>query len=444
MAEALARAPHALVVVAEGYEAERRASEHMEVYRLAPATSCALGGFRIDKAPPCSHMLRRIKRSVEAPAMPFVNRLFRAAGAAWAPTLVACSSSSTGSGAGPPPSSPVDSGSTYGTDAGTRVQPGNDASAVLMDARAPSNDGAPSDVCAGTFLARTYMGRNYKLYVPASYGAGVAMPLVMMLHGCEQTPDDFATGTAMNPYADAQGFLVAYPEQPTSANTLQCWNWAVPADQARGSGEPALLAGMVADVESAYSVDATRVYAAGISAGAAMSVILGATYPDVFAAIAVHSGLEYAAAGNATDGLTAASSGGPDPKQQGDLAFTAMGTVARVVPVMVIHGSADQVVNVVNGHQVIAQWVETDDRAAAAGGGVGSLPSKTEQGSAGGKTFTHSAYADSKTGATVLELYVVDNLGHAWAGGNAAGSFTDPNAPNATAIIGAFFGAHAR
>ena len=332
------------------------------------------------------------------------------------------------------PDTSTHDGGASGGDAGAT----DDASDSAASADSATGDAA---LGSGTFTSHSFQSRTYKLYVPASYKAGVPFPLVVMLHGCSQNPDDFATGTAMNAYADTHGLLVAYPEQPSSANSLLCWNWFLAGHQTRGAGEPALIAGMVDDVRKAYAVDATRVYAAGISAGGAMSVILGATYPDVFAAIGVSAGLEYAAATNATDGYKASQSGGPDPKTQGDLAFTAMGSVARVVPVIVIQGSADTTVAPVNGPQVIAQWAETDARA---GSGVKATPDATDHGTAGGKTFTHTTYDNGPNGAPVLELYVVDTMGHAWAGGNSAATFTDPNAPNATALFGAFFAAHPR
>src|SRR3977135_4500902 len=146
----------------------------------------------------------------------------------------------------------------------------------------------------------------------------------MMLHGCTQTPEDFATGTRMNVIADREGFLVVYPEQPQSANLYKCWNWFEAANQSRGAGEPALLAEMITKVTSAYRIDARRVYVAGMSAGGAMAVIMGVDYPEIFAAVGVHSGLEFKAATNLNEGLAAQKAGGPDPKQQGRLAFLAM------------------------------------------------------------------------------------------------------------------------
>ncbi|MFI5301413.1 MAG: alpha/beta hydrolase family esterase, partial [Polyangiales bacterium] len=277
------------------------------------------------------------------------------------------------------------------------------------------------------------------LYVPASVSSATSAPLVVMLHGCDESPADFELGAAMNALADAHGFLVAYPAEPSSANVLRCWNWFLAADQARGAGEPAWIASVVPDVASDHKVDPKAVFVAGISSGAAMAVILGATYPDVFAAIGVHSGLEYAAATDATSAFNAQSSGGPAPKTQGDAAFAAMGSVARAVPALVIHGDADTTVNVTNASQVIAQWAETDTRA---GDTISTTATTSVDGTAGGRTFTHTTYADTKSGATMLELYLVHGLNHAWSGGTAGAPYTDSQGPSASTLLWTFFDAH--
>ena len=316
---------------------------------------------------------------------------------------------------------------------------GSSSSQAAGDGGGTTPDGGAQPGDGGAVLTRTFGGRQYLLYVPVTYAAGTPAPLVVMLHGCTQDPTDFAAGTQMNAQADAAGFLVAYPDEPTSANVEKCWNWFLPADQARGGGEPAIVAGLVGDVAKDFSVDPKRVFAAGLSAGAAMAVVVGATYPDVFTAIGVHSGLEYEAATNATAALGASASGGPDPKAQGDAAFAAMGAQARPVPVIVFQGDADSVVNVTNGTQVVAQWNETDTRAGAMpGAGVAT------SGMAGGKSYTHTTYANGSAASTLLELYVVHGLSHAWSGGSSAGTFTDPNGPDASALMWQFFASHGR
>ncbi len=294
---------------------------------------------------------------------------------------------------------------------------------------------------AGTFTQESYGGRTYWLYVPSGYQPGTPAPLVMMLHGCTQTGDGFATSTGMNAIADQEDFLVIYPQQPSSANSSQCWNWFQTTHQSRGSGEPALLAGMVGDVQSSYSVDASQIFVSGFSAGAAMSVILGATYPDVFAAIAVHSGLEYKAATSTNSAFTAMFSGGPPADPQGQAAYNAMGSRARVVPVMIFHGTSDFTVATVNGDLTLSQWAQTNDLASD-GSDNDDIDDQAEliQGGQvpGGRSYTRYVYEDSN-GQVVMEKYLVDSMGHNWSGGVLGGTYTDPDGPDATQIMVDFF-----
>lgn len=304
---------------------------------------------------------------------------------------------------------------------------------------------APGQVFAGTWVvdsvSNQFGSRNYKIWVPSSYNGNSSVPLVMMLHGCTQSADDFAAGTQMNAVAESNNFLVVYPEQPSNANQSRCWNWFESANQSRGSGEPSLLVAIVNKIKTSYNIDNARVYAAGLSAGAAMSVILGATYPDVFSAIAVSAGLEYKAATSLNNSFTALSQGGPNPNQQGTLAFQAMGSAARKVRVIVFHGSRDFTVNTVNGNQVISQWAQTNDLAddGSDNNNITDTPASTVSGTVtGGYNFTTFKYNDPN-GATLMEKWIVENMGHAWSGGSTAGSFVDPKGPKASNEIWRFF-----
>jgi poly(hydroxyalkanoate) depolymerase family esterase len=299
-------------------------------------------------------------------------------------------------------------------------------------------------VAASSFTSKTSSGgRAYWLFVPTSYSAGNAAPLVVMLHGCTQNGDGFATSTGMNVVAEEKGFLVAYPVQPSSANASSCWNWFLPAHQARGAGEPASLAGVVTHVKSQYTIDNAKVYLAGFSAGGGMASIMGATYPDVFAAIGVHSGLEFKAATTQNAAFTAMSSGGPDPTTQGNAAYTAMGSFAQEVRVMVFHGTSDFTVATVNGNQTLTQWAQTNDRASdgADNNNIDDVADITQGGQvpgSSGRTYTRTAYQDT-AGNIVLEKYLVDSMGHNWSGGPLGGTFTDPNGPSASRLMADFF-----
>ncbi len=309
--------------------------------------------------------------------------------------------------------------------------------------------GAPQSARAsgGTWQQFTYSGpagsRPYFVYTPAGYHVGTAVPLFVMLHGCTQTPADFATGTQMDQLADTHQFIVVYPQQTSQYNSAECWNWFLPADQSRGSGEPAIIAGIVQTVEqttSQWTIDQNRVYVAGLSAGAAMAVILGATYPDIFAAIGVGEGLEYKAATSASGALVAQVYGGPNPTQQGQVAYNAMGSHAREVPTISFQGTADNVVYPINGNQVVQQWMQTDHLAS---GGVYnadfSSPSTITNGQVPfGQAYTIYTWNDNN-GKEVQEYWVVYYMTHAWSGGNPAGSYTDPYGPNASQVMYTFF-----
>src|SRR5215211_5162372 len=260
----------------------------------------------------------------------------------------------------------------------------------------------------GTWEKYTYQSgagsREYFVYTPANYQLGSAVPLLLMLHGCDETPQDFATVTQMNQLADQKQFIVVYPQQTSGDNPLKCWNWFEASNQSRGSGEPAILAGITQTVQQStdrWTIDPRRVYVAGLSAGAAMAVILGATYPDLFAAIGVHSGLEYKAATNQSVALQAMILGGPDPTQQGTLAYHAMGSFARVVPTIVFHGTSDFRVWPVNGDQVIRQWMQTN-RLASQGAYTAAFtkPSSAIPGQVpGGRSYTVYTWNDSSGNA---------------------------------------------
>ncbi|MCP2015093.1 poly(hydroxyalkanoate) depolymerase family esterase [Deinococcus sp. HSC-46F16] len=280
--------------------------------------------------------------------------------------------------------------------------------------------------------------RNYTLYTPPA-GAGTPRPLVVMLHGCTQSPADFAAGTRMNDLADQKGFLVVYPEQPSSANQNKCWNWFEPTHQSRGQGEPAAIKAIVDAVKGRTSVDGSRVYVAGLSAGAAMSVIMGATYPDVFSAIGVGAGLEYKAATSTAAAFTAMNSGGPNPDAQGIAAYNAMGTAKRNVRAIVFHGTSDYTVYPVNGDQVAAQWVQTNDLTddGADNGSKATSQVTSRSGTvSGGRAYTVKTYAGG-----VVEHWTVTGMGHAWSGGSTAGTYTDPQGPDASAEMWRFFSA---
>ncbi|WP_299560615.1 PHB depolymerase family esterase [uncultured Sulfitobacter sp.] len=287
--------------------------------------------------------------------------------------------------------------------------------------RAPSVEAALP--AGASFERQTYTcasgTRAYRTYVPSTGTQGIA-GVVLMLHGCTQTPEDFAAGTGMNALAETHRLAVVYPHQARGENAQSCWNWFRRGDQMRGRGEPALLAGLVAQVASQHATPTTPVFVAGLSAGAAMAVILGETYPEVFSAVGAHSGLPFAAATDMPSAFAAMA--GQAPRAAGS-------SVKGTVPTIVFHGSADTTVHPSNGdriardahHPDVHQPLVTDNQSTVAGRRVDRTVTTTQQ------------------GRPVLEHWRIDGLGHAWSGGQPAGSYTDPAGPDASGEMIRFF-----
>jgi poly(hydroxyalkanoate) depolymerase family esterase len=291
----------------------------------------------------------------------------------------------------------------------------------------------------GQFTQHTYSNaagsRQYKLYVPSTY-AGLPMPLVVMLHGCKQNPDDFAHGTRMNELSERHGFLVVYPAQTPRANGGNCWNWFESAEQLRNGEEPSLIAGIARDVGQSYGVDPTRVYVAGLSAGAAMAVILGAAYPDVFAAVGAHSGLPLGAAhdvGSAFAAMRGVHLGSLGAVQHPPRENTGTAPL-HGVPTIVFHGDKDTTVAASNGDAIVNQA----KLAFECGFGESLREEALPPRSAAGREVSTTRYVDA-LGRSRVESWIVHGASHAWSGGSPEGSYTDSKGPDASAEIVRFF-----
>ena len=307
---------------------------------------------------------------------------------------------------------------------------------LALSAYVPAAQAAPGTYFAG-YYTNAWGTRYYQGYVPTTYH-GAAMPLVVGLHGCTEVASGFQLLTGLDTLAEARGFILVLPEQDPNANGSRCWNWFYSYNQTRGSGEPSIIAGIVNVVKANYAVDNNRVHATGISAGAAMSVIMGAAYPDVFASIGSHSGCEY-------KGLPCGSSGGPDATTTGNQMYTAMGTYKRVVPVIAFVGSADNVAPPINTSQIITSWAQADDKASDGldNNNIDDVAEQTISGQVpGGRSYTRYVYNNSTNGQTVLEKYLVNGMGHMWSGGCSCSVYGDPTGPDASSIMYDFFVAH--
>ncbi|MEF3365410.1 PHB depolymerase family esterase [Methylocystis sp. 9N] len=302
--------------------------------------------------------------------------------------------------------------------------PGLDQSgAPLITLRkAPKIDVPPG----AAYLARSHVGpagaRDYKVYAPSSLGNS-ERPLIVMLHGCTQNPDDFAVGSRMNALAEEHGFLVAYPAQSTKANQMGCWNWFNPGDQTREKGEPSLIAGVTRAVMAEWRVDESRVYVAGLSAGGAMAATMAATYPELYAAVGIHSGLAHGSAGDVASAFAVMSGKVGPSAARASLSRDSMRTI-------IFHGAADQKVHPINAENIVAMARRSH---------AGALSRETREiGSAGGRDYSRTIVTDAR-GAPQLEYWAIEGLGHAWSGGDPEGSFADRHGPDASREMVRFF-----
>jgi poly(hydroxyalkanoate) depolymerase family esterase len=299
----------------------------------------------------------------------------------------------------------------------------------------------------GRFIERSYTNRagtrSYKLYIPSGY-IGQEVPLVVMLHGCTQSPNDIAAGTQMNRLAEENIFLVAYPAQTQGANMNKCWNWFKASDQQRGRGEPSLVAGITREVIDEYNIADGRVYVVGMSAGGAMAAIMAEAYPDLYAAVGIHSGLAPGAAHDMPSAFAAMHQGGPATPRRDVPITTLTGESDRIVPAIVFHGDRDKTVHPRNADRLLEHYYP-----AKATGSRDTASPSTPRGTvrqgqvSGGHAYTHATYRDAG-GHAIAERWTVHGLGHAWSGGSSSGSYTDPKGPDASAEMVRFFNQHPR
>jgi poly(hydroxyalkanoate) depolymerase family esterase len=281
----------------------------------------------------------------------------------------------------------------------------------------PDTEARPGSFTAGSYTNAAGT-RGYKLYVPGSY-TGMPAPLLVMLHGCSQDPDDFAAGTRMNSIAEEFGCLVIYPAQSPQANVSRCWNWFSAIDQRRDQGEPSIIAGITREVMGRYAINPARVYVAGLSAGGAMATIMGTLYPELYAAVGVHSGLPFASAHDLASAFAA---------MKGE--FQRRHKPGQAIPIIVFHGDRDTTVHPAAGEELIAHVRHVSQEIAIE---PGQVPD--------GYAYTRTLHqrADGRVHA---EHWVIHGAGHAWSGGDTRGSFTDHRGPNASREMMRFFRTH--
>jgi poly(hydroxyalkanoate) depolymerase family esterase len=313
------------------------------------------------------------------------------------------------------------------------VVPPNATPAPAPLAPSPGGQARNDPLPHGTFREHRFAGDAgtlaYKLFVPAGRDTA-GLPLLVMLHGCTQSPDDFARGTRMNALAQEHGYVVAYPAQTNKENANRCWNWFRAGDQRRGSGEPALLAALTQRIVAEHRLDERRVYVAGLSAGGAMAAVLGGAYPDIYAAVGIHSGLPVGSAHDVPSAFAAM-------KRQALPGAAPATARVEAVPAIVFHGDRDATVDPRNGAAVVEQFTAA---ATAAPDAPVTLQASVARGTtSGGRGYTRTTFEDA-TGKVVVEQWLVHGGGHAWFGGDRSGSYADPAGPDASAEMLRFFG----
>ena len=285
----------------------------------------------------------------------------------------------------------------------------------------------------------------YWLYTPAhaasAAATGQAMPLVVVLHGCQQTATDIAAATRMNVWAERKGFAVLYPQQSASADRHRCWHWYKRGVQ-RGDGEVAIVAQMIAQVQKFHGFDCSRTYAAGLSAGAALATILALRYPALIAAVGLHSAPVFATSDSALSAYRTMQQGAPHAHSAVASQFLAEHEDFPGMPVMVIHGDGDTVVRRINAQELAQQFLLVN----ASKLGSAAPARRLHAGSGAGKRRRLGYQTDTwyvKRKPFVVNC-MVTGLGHAWSGGDSVTGFTDPRGPNASLMLWNFFAQHQR
>jgi len=285
--------------------------------------------------------------------------------------------------------------------------------------------------------------REYLVYLPRGHSRWRRYPVLVLCHGCRQSPEEIAAGTRIAEFADADGWLVLLPRQKQSANAWNCWNW-FDARTAHGEGECAIVLAQVDDVVKRWRGDSDRVVVAGMSAGGALAAALALRHAARVRGVFVHSGV---ACGAATTAIAAfgVMKHGPDTDVEA-VARDARQAAPRAlrVPLCVVQGESDDVVAPVNAVALARQFLRLNEHPALSRASdpgaleANALPPpdvEMREASADRSVITREWQMDSRLSVRYVSI---GGLAHAWSGGDAAYAYNDPHPPPATEILARF------
>ena len=319
---------------------------------------------------------------------------------------------------------------------GKAAKPTRSKSTAIAAARAAVPRAAPA--AAGKWLAAHYLADGvpmrrmaYWLYLPEAAPRPEGMPLLVMLHGCEQSATEFAQGTRMNRLAGDQGYAVLYPQQALRAHPQRCWKWYDRATQ-QGGGDAALIAGVIAQVRSRYPIDARRMYIAGMSSGAGMAHIVALNQPGLFAGLGLHSSPSFGAGHGMAGALAVMQHGAALRTGPAIAALQARHPAFPALPTMLVQGMDDAVVRPVNQAQLAQQALMLNGLAPPALG-------PAQHHAATQRTHAYQLRDAQRQRQLLLRVLSIDGLGHAWSGGDASLPYNSARGPDASRMLLAFF-----
>jgi len=287
--------------------------------------------------------------------------------------------------------------------------------------------------------------RSYKVFLPSNHSESTnhgKIPVIIALHGCMQDSESFAAGTRLNEWAEKLGFAVYYPEQSKFFNIYNCWNWFLPTNQMKNTGEAELIMGGLKKVTREFSLNKDKTFLLGMSSGGAVVSILANCYPRSFQAVATHHGTMYKAASDVFSAKEVVYNGSKiAPEVAAAKGYSCSGFTPKKnpLPAVIIHGSRGAVMRAIHATQVESELRIFNDYL---DNGIrdNSLDDEmTFEKFTPDNLYSYDVVTWSHRGRPYIKRYMIETLGHAWSGGDNQYEFNDPHGPDATKIILDFF-----